>query len=64
MIDSALKKTSSKVILSPYDVFDLSTGLGDISSQGPNHRFNSWKGIYQNYSRVLNLVDQERLLGA
>lgn len=41
-----MKKTKSKIILSGFDMFDLSTGLGDIWSKNANKQFNTWKSIY------------------
>jgi len=57
-------KTKSKIILSGFDAFDLSTGLGDIWSKTANQQFNTWKSIYENYGKIMKEVDQERILGA
>ena len=46
MPNIVMKKTKSKIILSGYDAFDLSTGMGNIFSSGPNHVANTWRDIY------------------
>ena len=59
-----IKKTKSKIILSGYDAFDLSAGMGNIWSNGPNYVANTWRDIYENYSKIIDEVDQNRILGA
>ena len=64
IVNIVIKKTKSKVILSGFDAFDLSAGMGDIWSSGPNHVANTWRDIYENYSTIIDQVDQSRILGA
>ena len=59
-----MNKTKSKIILSGYDAFDLSAGMGNIWSNEPNHVANTWRDIYENYSKIIDGVDQSRILGA
>jgi hypothetical protein len=56
--------TKSKIILSAKDIFDLSSGLGDVSSLSLNGVFNTWRTFYWNYTTLINQVDQSRILGA
>jgi hypothetical protein len=59
-----MENTTSKVILSPSDLFDLGTGFGNVWMNESNYKFSSWKNIYLDYGKLLGMVDQSRILGA
>ena len=62
-INSVLNQTKSPIILSPFDLFDLSAGLGDIWAVDPNNRFNTYWSIFKDYDEVMSKVDRSRLIG-
>lgn len=57
-------RTLNKFILSPLNMSDLTSGLGNLWLNTSNGKFNSWRGIYEGYSQLINSVDTNRVLGA
>lgn len=63
-MDLVMKENNGKFILSNADLFDLASGLGNTWMNQSNSKFNTWKGIYEDYSWMINSVDSSRVLGA
>lgn len=59
-----MRKTQSQFILSPFDLFDLTSGFGNLWMNETNNNYTSWRAIYENYTQLLNKVsDESRVLG-
>jgi hypothetical protein len=59
-----LKNTTSKIILSAFDVLDLSAGLSNVWMNSSNGEYNGWKRLYEGYNSLIQQIDKSRLLGA
>ena len=57
-------KTKNKLILSPADILDLSTAMGDYRGDKTNKRYITANQIYLKFNPFPEGVDSNRILGA
>lgn len=59
-----MQKTQNKFILSPFNMSDLTAGLGNLWLNSSNYIYNTWRGIYEGYGNLIGQLDTARVLGA